>query len=302
MEINTDELLVEGLKGILPKSTLQKPICNGNGNICFSEEDILDEVENDFGYQIKDRGKSYYEDGNIIQCCKTDNKYYAKVRGSNDSFYTVSVKIDEEGIEYNCSCPCTFPCKHEYAVLIAISNQEYESVELKEEIKEKKNTLQNVLQEIPAEEIKNYLLSPKGLDCVCFEMNSFEEHFRKYYPNQSYEYYYNNLFNALVLNSEYSEMVVTYMNKVKQYISNKEFHESYKIIKSIIEAYNDTNKLNFDDYIIDYFPALGMLLRVVFRKSDESLQNEIKTWLLDLESNQYYNSFYLEDIILMIHP
>lgn len=265
------------------------------------EEDLLDEVEDDFSYQIRERGRDYYNSVNIVMCCKNHNKYYAKVRGTNDKPYIVNVEITEDGVEYDCTCPCTFPCKHEYAVIMAITNQEYSNIELKPELKEKKDNLQNVLKQIPAEEIKEYLLSPKGADYVCFEMEAFEEHFRKYYPNQSYEYYYNNLYNALAVDGEYENMVDSYITKIRQYISNQEFEESFKILRSIINAYNDTNKLNFDDYIINQFANIGMLLRIINRKCDERTKQDIHSWIIELESENYYNNLYLEDIVAMMN-
>lgn len=45
---------------------------------------------------------------------------------------------------------------------------------------------------------------------------------------------------------EYENMVGSYINKIRQYISNQEFKESFKILKSIINAYKDANKLSFD--------------------------------------------------------
>ena len=235
---------------------------------------------------------------NIIEF---NNKYYAKVRRTNDKPYIVNVEITEDGVEYDCTCPCTFPCKHEYAVIMAITNQEYSNIELKPELKEKKDNLQNVLKQIPAEEIKEYLLSPKGADYVCFEMGAFEEHFRKYYPNQSYEYYYNNLYNALAVDGEYENMVDSYITKIRQYISNQEFEESFKILRSIINAYNDTNKLNFDDYIINQFANIGMLLRIINRKCDERTKQDIHSWIIELENDNYYNNLYLEDIVAMMN-
>ena len=184
---------------------------------------------------------------------------------------------------------------------MAITNKEYLNIELKPELKEKKDTLQNILKKIPAEEIKKYLLSSKGVNYVCFEMKSFEDYFKKYYPNQTYEYYYNNLFNALVVDVNYENMIDSYINKIRQYVSNQEFLESFKILKSIINAYNDTNKLNFDDYIINQFPNLGMLLRIIYRKCDFSLRKDIKNWTLELESKNYYNNLYLEDIVIMMN-
>ena len=184
---------------------------------------------------------------------------------------------------------------------MAITNQEYSNIELKPELKEKKDNLQNVLKQIPAEEIKEYLLSPKGADYVCFEMGAFEEHFRKYYPNQSYEYYYNNLYNSLAVDGEYENMVDSYITKIRQYISNQEFEESFKILRSIINAYNDTNKLNFDDYIINQFANIGMLLRIINRKCDERTKQDIHSWIIELENDNYYNNLYLEDIVAMMN-
>ena len=322
MEINTSELFDEVMsKTNLDEVKEEKPLNNETEKSTIptpdevnlpsglddledfyycEEEDLLEEVEDDFSYQIRERGRDYYNSGNIVLCCKNNNKYYAKVRGTNDKPYIVNVEITEDGVEYDCTCPCTFPCKHEYAVIMAITNQEYANIELKPELKEKKDNLQNVLKQIPAEEIKEYLLSPKGADYVCFEMGAFEEHFRKYYPNQSYEYYYNNLYNSLAVDGEYEDMLDSYINKIRQYISNNEFDESFKILRSIINAYNDTNKLNFDTYIINQFPTLGMLLRIINRKCDEKTKQDIHSWIVELENENYYNNLYLEDIVAMM--
>lgn len=270
-------------------------------NYYCEEEDLLEELDDEFSFQIKERGIDYYKSGNVILCLKDNNKYFAKVKGSNNEPYIVNIEITEDDILCDCSCPCDFPCKHEYAVLFAISNQEYTNIKLKPEVKEKKENLQNILKDIPAEDLKEYLLSPKGMNYVCFEMNSFEEYFKKYYPSQSYEYYYNNLYNALVLDNEYEKVIDSYINKIRQYISNLEYEEGFKILKSIIEAYNDSNKLNFDSYIINQFPTLGMLFRIMNRKCNKHLKDYINSYILELKKNNYYNNLYLEDIIMMIN-
>ena len=299
MEINTEELFNEAMETINQEDIKKE---RNAEDYCFCEEEyLLDEVDDEFGYQIKERGIDYYNSGNIILCCKSGNKYYAKVRGANDKPYIVNVEITDDGVEYDCTCPCKFPCKHEYAVIMAIANQEYSTIELKPELKEKKDTLQNVLKQIPAEEIKEYLLSPKGLDYVCFEMKAFEEYFRKYYPNQSYEYYYNNLFNSLSMDGDYDELIDSFINKIRQYVSNQEFNEGFKIIRAIINAYADNDKLNFDDYIITEFPTLGMLLRIINRKGNERTKQDVLSWMLELKSENYYNNLYLEDIVEMIN-
>ncbi len=304
LENNTNYINQEQLVNNVLDENLNSDFNNSSNteNIYYcEEEDLLNEVQDNFSYQIKERGKDYYYSGNIVSCSKNNNKYYAKVSGTSDKPYIVKVEIKKDGVEYDCTCPYDFPCKHEYAVLMAITNKEYLNIELKPELKEKKDTLQNILKKIPAEEIKKYLLSSKGVNYVCFEMKSFEDYFKKYYPNQTYEYYYNNLFNALVVDVNYENMIDTYINKIRQYVSNQEFLESFKILKSIINAYNDTNKLNFDDYIINQFPNLGMLLRIIYRKCDFSLRKDIKNWTLELESKNYYNNLYLEDIVIMMN-
>lgn len=304
LENNTNYINQEQLVNNVLAENLNLDFNNSSNteNIYYcEEEDLLNEVQDNFSYQIKERGKDYYYSGNIVSCSKNNNKYYAKVSGTSDKPYIVKVEIKKDGVEYDCTCPYDFPCKHEFAVLMAITNKEYLNIELKPELKEKKDTLQNILKKIPAEEIKKYLLSSKGVNYVCFEMKSFEDYFKKYYPNQTYEYYYNNLFNALVVDVNYENMIDSYINKIRQYVSNQEFLESFKILKSIINAYNDTNKLNFDDYIINQFPNLGMLLRIIYRKCDFSLRKDIKNWTLELESKNYYNNLYLEDIVIMMN-
>ena len=302
MQIDTGKLFEKNVDRILKKEDNNYPCDNEVDFDCdICKEDLLKEVEDDFSYQIRERGKNYYNDGNVIMCCKCNNYYYGKVRGTGDEPYNVKIKIEDGEVNYDCDCPYEYPCKHEYALLMAILNQEYQAIELKPEISEKRDNLQNLIEKIPAEEIKEYLLSPKGLDYVCFEMNSFEEYFRKYYPNQSYYYYYNNLFNSLKLNNNYINLTSNYIQKSRQYISNQEFTESFKILKSIIEAYNDTNCLNFEEYINSVFPELGMLLRVTYRKALDTTKLEIKEWINRLETNNYYNNFYLEDIVLTMN-
>lgn len=317
MEINTNEMFNEVMEKINNEpereekvftpdeinpsyEKKEEPVEKEIGLYC-EEEDLIDELEDDFGYQIQDRGEDYYRSGNVVLCCKHDNKYYAKVRGTNDKPYIVRVEITEDGVDYNCTCPCTYPCKHEYAVLMAITNQEYSEIELKPEIKEKKDTLQSVIDQIPAEELKEYITSPKGQDYVCFEVENFEQYFRKYYPNQSYEYYYNNLYNNLAVDGEYIELVDSYINKIRQYIANQEFDESFKILKGIISAYKDTNTLNAEPYIESQFPTIGMLLRIINRKGNDSTKQEIKNWINELENNNYYDNLYLEDIVVMMN-
>ena len=257
----------------------------------------MDLCENDFSYSIRERGEDYYYDGNVIECSKTNYGYLAKVRGSSVVPYEVSITIKNGQVSYNCDCPCTYPCKHEYAVLMAISNQEYDSIELKEKISEKKGNLKSIIKDIPAEEIKSYLLSPIGLNKVCFEMNSFNKYFRKYLPNQDYEFYYNNLYNSLVLSEKVGDLINDNLERVKEYVFNSEYFESFKIIKATVEAYHDSNYLNFDDRIIELFSPIGICLRTAYKKGNDLLKEEINDWIKHVEDENYYNNFYLQDML-----
>ena len=269
-----------------------------NSNI--KEEGLLDKFNNDFENQIRKRGIDYYKDGNVLNVYKSKNKYIAKVAGSSYKPYDVTLIVHNDKIDYNCSCPYEYPCKHEYAVLLAISNKEYLEVELKEVIKEKEMNLKSILESIPADEIKRYLLSPIGLDNVIFEMKNFSKYFISYYPVQGYYFYYNNLYNALTLEDNYKEKTKDYFERINGYIKGNKFIEVLNITKAIIQAYNDTNKLNYDDNIIDILLKLGMFLRITYRKSNEEVKNSIDEWINMLKNKNFYNNYYLEDIMLSV--
>ena len=134
------------------------------------EEDLLKDYDKDFNYEIRKRGSEYYYSNNVISVFKCQNKYIAKVMGNGLKPYNVVLEVKDSGIDYNCSCPCTFNCKHEYATLMAISNKDYSEIELKEKIKEQDSNFKTILEKVPAEEIKKYLLSNIGMDNVVFEI------------------------------------------------------------------------------------------------------------------------------------
>lgn len=297
LEIDTSKIFEEVMNGNEVNSDLQT---SNNENFYYDEEDLLKNHEKDFTYQVKQRGLDYYNSNNVINVFKDKNKYIAKVMGSDSDIYNVVIEVTKDGINYDCTCPCTFPCKHEYAVLNAIDNKEYLEVELKETVKEQDKDIKSIIEKIPAEEIKTYLLSEIGMNKVVFETEAFSNYFRKYYPLQKYEYYYNNLYNALVTKDEYIDLTQSYLNRVKQYISSNYFNEVLNIIKALINAYNDTNNLKNDDYFTDMLPNIGMFLRVIYRKSDEQLKEKINEWIAELEAQNFYNNYYLEDIMLSI--
>lgn len=141
------------------------------------------------------------------------------------------------------------------------------------------------------------MLSEEETNYVCFEIKHFENYFTNYLPRQTYEFYYNDLYNSLLLD-EYKE--ITYINVGKSLINGGKYKESFYAIKAIIEAANDTKVLNKWNDLIDKFPTIGMILRIICRKSDNNVKVEIDEQLENLNNNDYYGNLYLEDVVSTI--
>ncbi len=265
-------------------------------------ESVLQYYEDDFSKEIKQKGKEIYKSGKVSALVKHNHHYKAKVVGKNDTSYTVDICLNlEEGFaDYKCNCPCNYPCKHIYAVMLGIKDNSYNEVELKAEEQEKKLTIQEFIERIPAEELKGYLMSDASKECATFNEEVLEQRFSKYLPKKNYKYYYNNLYNALVLDGYNHELLENYMRKIQETLSNHEYIEAYYVCKAIIEASKDTGNINKWDDLIYRFPVLGMNLRIIYRKADEELKTTIGIWMKILKKKNYYDCVYLEDIVLSV--
>ena len=265
-------------------------------------EDILaDSLEKDFSPSIIQDAEDYYEKGKVLNIYKNNNRYYAKVEGHDNKRYTVIIEVfRNDDADYCCDCDCEYPCKHVYAVLLGISDGEYEEIELKKRIYRSTATIKETLEQIPSEELKNYLLTDDGLLQFSFKTHSFNEFFKKYLPKQSYEYYYNNLYNALVLDDKYDVMIEEYIKSAREYLKISCLEETFKIIKSIIEAGHDSERLDVDDNDFELINKLGMLLRIVYRKAKDIIRDDILEWTNRLQNLNYYNNYYLEDMVLTL--
>ena len=90
------------------------------------------EYADEFPSQIISRGEDYYNNGYVINCVQYDDDFYATVTGSNNNCYDVTIYTDDyELIDFECTCPCEYPCKHIYATLMTIDNGDYRSYESK---------------------------------------------------------------------------------------------------------------------------------------------------------------------------
>lgn len=258
-----------------------------------NDEDLLNYFDSDFSYTIKERGRGYYKNGNVLQCIKSENQYIAKVRGSMERPYNVFITLDDDYADYECDCPCDIPCKHVYATLLAIDNGEYKTVKLKKKIPKKKSSLRDLIQNIPAEDLKKHILSMIDMNSVKFETNSFEEHFISYLPVQPYEYYYNNLYNAIEFGDDFNSIIQNYLKTIESYVANFNFVESFKIIKAIIESCNDCNSPIVTDLVL----KLGIYLKISFKNGDDFTRENIKDYVSNIKSNNYYGNAFLRHIL-----
>lgn len=73
---------------------------------------------------ISERGIEYYTNDRVLYLEKVDDRYFSVVEGSKK--YVVVIKYNEEKKKMSvyCSCPCDFYCKHIYAVILSIRNNE----------------------------------------------------------------------------------------------------------------------------------------------------------------------------------
>ena len=72
------------------------------------------------------------------------------------------------------------------------------------------------------------------------------------------------------------------------------------MVKSIIEAFNDSKNINSNNYINLKFSTIGLLLRVICRKANSDARQKILDWIVSVRENNFYDNVYLEDTILMI--
>lgn len=88
-------------------------------NLFDGDIDIL------FNYPIIQRGKKYYAESKVKFLEKINERYFAIVEGTEKYLVIISYNDEEERMKVYCSCPCEFYCKHIYAVILAIRNNEF---------------------------------------------------------------------------------------------------------------------------------------------------------------------------------
>lgn len=89
----------------------------------------LNLLKDDLDYQFKKeevrKGRRCYSAEKIKFLEKINDKYYAVVEEKENHAVIVNYDKSLNETTLYCSCPCEFHCKHEYAVMLAIRNKEF---------------------------------------------------------------------------------------------------------------------------------------------------------------------------------
>lgn len=244
---------------------------------------------------IKDRGLDYYKNNKVVICQKINNKYIAKVTGSNYNYHKVTIEFIDGDINMSCTCPCNFNCKHEYATLITIKNRGYQIIHLKTKIKRKKEPLSKTIKKIPAKELKEYFCKDIS-NLIDFDKEKFETKFINYFPSQSYNYYCNSLYNSILLKDDYIIIIKKYNTEAMSKINAHKYCEAFVIIKAIVNALIDTEKLDSVE-ILNLFSTIRVLQYVIIKNANQDLIKDIKNWFKYIIKNKCFNSFVLDSFV-----
>ena len=248
-----------------------------------------------FTETIKQRGLEYYKNNKVVICQKINNKYIAKVTGSNYNYHKVTIEFIDGDINMSCTCPCDFNCKHEYATLITIKNRGYQIIHLKTKIKRKKEPLSKTIKKIPAKELKEYFCKDIS-NLIDFDKEKFETKFINYFPSQSYNYYYNSLYNSILLKDDYIIIIKKYNTEAMSKINAHKYCEAFVIIKAIVNALIDTEKLDSVE-ILNLFSTIRVLQHVIIKNANQDLIKDIKNWFKYIIKNKCFNSFVLDSFV-----
>lgn len=150
--------------------------------------------------------------------------------------------------------------------------------------------------------LKKYIIERVAIIRVVFnDMETFNKRFNKYIPIQKEEYYYNRLYNLLVMKMDVNGLINDYMDIIKQYIDYKNYKQAFVIIRSLVNAFYKVEKNTSLEQVEDGLIAkLGMYSRIVYRKIEEEEKQKINDWINELIEQDFFNDVYLEDMVLTI--
>ena len=255
-----------------------------------------------FSPQIIARGVKYFNDGNVIKCFKMKDGYVSKVAGSYGEEYTVIIKEVEDGLEMSCDCPYHDDCKHEYATLLAIDYNKYKEIELLPIIEKTPYVAIDFIQAIPSDELKEYIVKRTINDDLDITEADLKDEFVKYLPKESKEYFYNTLYNYILIeNTLPNKRIQEYIHEIRQHVDHKDYAYAFTILSAIIDAICDSKVNASTEYLIELYSKLGMFARISYRKGSQELKETYAQWIGKYAESNYNDDVYLEDLLLTIH-
>ena len=260
---------------------------------------LVDKYKNNFEYIIKQRGKTYYEEGKVVNLIKNEetDEYTAEVIGTENNIYQVKLNLSEHDEEYGMFCTCPYPdnCKHIFATLLSIDDKSYKSVKLLPNIPSKEYDFEDIIKNISEQEIKECFVSIVKY----FDSNlkkQIKNQLFKHFPNNEYEYYYNKLYNNLITNSGSKYLLEEYSKEMKVYLELNNYNQVFIILKAILDSMSNFNNLFETNYAIKYLSEISVYTRIAYRQADIGLKNEINKYANDILKKEKLN-IYIEDFI-----
>ena len=264
----------------------------------------LDNFETQIASVIVQRGRSYYNNGNVISIEETgDNTWTAEVEGTE--LYTVEVTLKNKTItDYSCDCPYDgATCKHVVAVLLTLRD-EVGDKKKKEERDKKKKAFENILQSISLKEsqdfIRSYALRHKDF------RSAFELFFADKDASIDIAQKYTDLTDKII--DEYSyggyidydsspkvaREIIKLLDIGSKYIEKKNFKDAFALVKGVlnpvIEAISDAEDAG--ESLSDCIMVAINLLKDIAKADTTAIpvKEEIFQFLLkELKNNKFLN-------------
>jgi hypothetical protein len=273
----------------------------------------MDNYNKLFSSNIKEKGKEIYNNKSVLYVLKYDNIYYSKVLDNNDD---CSVCINNK--KFECS-NCNKLCKHSYATLLSITNNNY-SININDLPKEdllnmihyciKKNDDDDILDNInifiSKNKLNTFYKNTINTEVKDFFNNFEENHFNyiennnknyiKEYNNDNYHKIYNDcdneLINLLKTITENNDLIYKFVGDKIKYYNNIIYNSLYEInsiFQKTLKYLENPNNFYNDDDIIKLFENNYDLAVVEFNKLD------------NLENIMYiYNNINIPDKTLLL--
>lgn len=255
----------------------------------------------EFLNQVLDRGYEYYVNGAVDDIEIQNGNYHAMVCGSED--YEVNI-YTKDGMILHMDCTCPYAqentCKHEAALLYAITDEKYEQDIASSPANEED---EQILQKITKEQLDAFILQKLMSDHV-FRMD-FESNFRQFYALRV-ESYVNEWRKILCgamerhgfifynQTSEFESMVLALIYKLKKEVSVYPWNV-FSICTTIYEELIDLPIDDSNGTITSIASQLREMMRSCITYGDEHVIEAITIWLNQASDNQDFNNFGLEE-------